>query len=278
MSIVTFWGSGEEQVGKTLAVVAVATTMAIEHNKKILVISASYKNENLKKCYWEDVTNKKQSIFIAKKGAELDNGMEGLAKITQSNKITPSSITDYTNVVFKDRLEVLLGFRRNTPTPKEEVGKIYAEVIYTANQYYDIVLVDLDNEIDDTAKQSILKKSDLVVTVANQKMSSINKVRKSTENLPANQKMLLIGRYDRSSKYTTKNIARAIGEKKELKTIPYSTLYFEASEEGTVTDLFLKLRRIEDRSDSNYFFVEQVKSATQEIMKRMQEEQENKMR
>ena len=48
MAIVTFWGSGREQVGKTLSLVAIATNMAIEHNKKVLIVSASYNNDNLK--------------------------------------------------------------------------------------------------------------------------------------------------------------------------------------------------------------------------------------
>ena len=39
MSVVTFWNNGKEQTGKTLAIVAITTYMAIEHNYKILVIS-----------------------------------------------------------------------------------------------------------------------------------------------------------------------------------------------------------------------------------------------
>lgn len=278
MSIVTFWGSGEEQVGKTLAVVAVATTMAIEHNKRILVISASYNNNTLKKCYWNDAVTKKNSMFAPSKGVELDSGMEGLAKIVQSGKINPNSITDYTRVVFKDRLEVLLGFGKETLLTNEDVGKIYSDIVQAAGQYYDIVLVDLDNEINRVSANEILKNSNLVVTMATQKMSSINAVRKNSEILPANQKMLLIGRYDRRSKYTLKNLARTLGEKTELKAIPYSTLYFEAAEEGVVTDLFLKLRRIEDKNDVNYFFIEHVKKATQEITKRMQDDKLMRMR
>lgn len=278
MSIVTFWGSGEEQVGKTLAVVAVATTMAIEHNKRILVISASYNNNTLKKCYWNDTVTKRNSMFAPSKGVELDSGMEGLAKIVQSGKINPNSITDYTKVVFKDRLEVLLGFGKETLLTNEDVGKIYSDIVLAAGQYYDIVLVDLDNEINQVSANEILKNSNLVVTMATQKMSSINAVRKNSEILPANKKMLLIGRYDRRSKYTLKNLARALGEKAELKAIPYSTLYFEAAEEGVVTDLFLKLRRIEDKNDVNYFFIEHVKKATQEITKRMQDDKLMRMR
>lgn len=274
MSIVTFWGSGKEQVGKTLAVVAIATNIAIEHNKRVLVVSASYNNDALKNCYWSDETTKRNSIFRPRTGIELDNGIDGLAKMIQSNKISPETITDYTKVIFKDRLEVLLGFEQKTLSNRETVGKIYSEIVQTAGRYYDLVFVDLDNEIDQTGTNEILENSDLIIAMSSQKLASVKLMEEKKATLPQGKVMLLIGKYDRKSKYTIKNLTRMIGEKKEILTIPYNTLYFEASQEGNVTDLFLRLRRIEDKNDSNFFFIEQVKKATEEIMNKITE---NKM-
>ena len=272
MSIVTFWGTGKEQVGKTLAVVALATNMAIEYNKKILVISASYNNDTIKKCYWNEESTKKTAMFKSEVGVELGNGIDGLAKIIQSNKVAPESITDYTKVVFKDRLEVLLGYEQNTSTTSEQVGKIYSELVQIASRYYDMVFVDLDNEINIAWSEEILKKSDLIVAMTSQKISSIKKMMEKKATLPNGKSMLLIGRYDKNSKYTLKNLARTLGERRELLAIPYNTLYFEASQEGTTADLFLRLRRLEDKNDDNIFFIESVKKVTEEIVKKIQED------
>ena len=38
MSIVTFWNNKKEQTGKTLSIAAISTYMAIEHNKRILIV------------------------------------------------------------------------------------------------------------------------------------------------------------------------------------------------------------------------------------------------
>jgi len=271
MSIVTFWGSGKEQVGKTLAVVAIATNMAIEYNKRILVISASYNNDTIKNCYWNFESTKKTNIFKPANGIEVDNGIEGLAKIIQSKKVTPNLITDYTKIVFKDRLEVLLGFEAETLLTRQEVGKIYLEIVQLADQYYDMVLVDLDNDINETEANAILNKSDLVIAMASQKLLSIKTMKEKKEAFPKNKAMVLIGKYDKNSKYTLKNLSRTFGEKKEFLTVPYNTLYFEAAQEGTTTDLFLRLRRIEDKNDENAFFIGQVKRATQEIINKIQE-------
>ena len=42
MSIITFWSQGREQVGKSVAVGAIATSLAIKHNLRILVIGTEY--------------------------------------------------------------------------------------------------------------------------------------------------------------------------------------------------------------------------------------------
>ena len=61
------------------------------------------------------------------------------------------------------------------------------------------------------------------------------------------------------TKYNAKNITRSILKSKDLiNTIPYNNLFFEATQEGTVIDLFLNLMRIKDK-DSNYNFVEEIK-------------------
>ena len=272
MSIVTFWGNGKEQVGKTLSVVAIATNIAIEKNKKILVISASYNNDNIKKCYWNEEKLKKSNIFVKQNGTEIDNGIEGLAKIIQSNKITPNSITDYTKVVFKDRLEILLGFEAGTLSTPEEVSTIYDDIVKSASKYYDLIFVDLDNEINPIGAEEIIKKSDVVVGMVSQKVTSINNMKDRRQTIPAKQVIYLIGKYDAKSKYTTKNLTRMVGERRDLFILPYNTLYFEAAEEGNVPDLFLRLRRIEDKNDENAFFIDNVKKVSEEILKRIQEE------
>lgn len=272
MSIVTFWGIGKEQVGKTLSLVALATNMAIEHNKKILIISASYNNDTLKNCYWNYGQTKKTAIFKQQTNTiSLDNGIEGLAKIIQSNKITPDIITDYTKIVFKNRLEILLGFEQSTLLNDETIGRTYAEIVKLANEYYDMVFVDLDNEINIAGADEILKMSDIIVAMTSQRLTSIEKLKEKKSRFPAKKTMLLIGKYNKKSKYTLKNLTRYLGERKEILAIPYNTLFFEAAEEGMVADLFLKLRRINEKTDPNAFFIEQVKKISEEIISRIQE-------
>ena len=53
MAIISFWGNDEKETGQTLSVVAIGTEMAIDHNKKILIISTGYKDKTMEDCFWE---------------------------------------------------------------------------------------------------------------------------------------------------------------------------------------------------------------------------------
>ena len=230
MSIVTFWNNGKEQTGKTLSIAAICTYLAIEHNYRILVISTGYQDENLDNCFWAPNKIKKNlGLFGPNTNIAMEEGIAGLIKIMRSNKLSPDHITNYTKIIFKDRLEILPTFKGGINEYNNEIRKYYPDIINLANNYYDLVFVDLDKQVKDD-----------------------------------------IGRYDKFSKYNVKNISRYLGERNKVSTIPYNTLFFEACEEATVPDLFLKLRRTEE-DDRNGFFMGEVKRTVENIIYRLED-------
>ena len=214
-------------------------------------------------------------IFGASKNTiDTENGIEGIAKISRSNKLTPEIITNYTRVVFKDRLEVIFGTEKKESygdLQEKEIMEEYIDLINVANMYYDKVFVDLDDNIDKDIRDQILNISDLVIVNTSQNYSSLKKLKEEKEMLKSLRTLILIGRYDKFSKYNTKNITRFLEEKNQVLTIPYNTLYFEAMNEAGVPDLFLSLRKSIDSEDKNAIFIEEVKRASENIVYRLQE-------
>ncbi len=274
MSIVTFYNSSIEQTGKTMSIAAIATYMAIEHNYRILVISTTNREDSLKRCFWEEKKKKKNlGIFGPNAALEVETGVEGLARVVKSNKISPNIITNYTKVVFKDRFEILLGCE-NPPSDGTVIETMYPSIIKAANQYYDLVFVDLDENVDEETRKTIIYDSDIVVINMSQRLRSIDKFRELKEQnqlLASKKALILIGRYDKFSKYNSKNISRYLGEKNQVLTIPYNTLFFEATEEAGVPDLFLRFRKNLDPEDRNAFFIEEVRRASENIVYRLQD-------
>lgn len=278
MSVITFVNNIEEETGKTMSLAAIATHMAIEYNNRILIISTTNKEGKLKSCFFEDKKVKQfgLGIFSNNHKSIIDgvNGIEGIVRITRSNKLTPEMITNYTRVVFKDRLEILLGTEENQNYNEKEIAEEYVDLINVANNYYDKVFVDLDNNIDEQIRQQIIDESDLVVVNTTQNYNSLKKLKEKKANrelIKSPKSLILVGKYDKYSKYNSRNITRFLEEKNQVLTIPYNTLYFEATNEAGVPDLFLNFRKTIDSEDRNALFIEEVKRASENIIYRLQE-------
>ena len=64
MSVITFVNNIEEETGKTMSLVAIATYMAINNNNKILIISTTNKEDKINACFFEEQQVKKMRTGI----------------------------------------------------------------------------------------------------------------------------------------------------------------------------------------------------------------------
>ena len=110
MAIVGFWNGSEKENGQTLSIIAIANQMAIEHNYRILVIDATFNDKTIEKAFWKTRENKTLKQLNAGK-IDVSSGAEGLVSAVASNKATPEIITNYTRIVYKNRLDILLGLK-----------------------------------------------------------------------------------------------------------------------------------------------------------------------
>lgn len=269
MAIVTFWSECKKEIGQTSTAIAVATQMAIEHNYKILLIS-TYDTNDIDKAFWNNEKNKKGlgELFGNTKKVNIDSGIQGLTKVQLSNKLTPDIITNYSKIVFKNRLETLDGYT-GKETDYETILSVYPEIILTAAMYYDMVIVDLNREVENDSIKRILEHSNVIVYGLNQKLKTIDNFIQSP--IQKNKNIVpYVGRYDKFSKYNVKNISRYLRIRKELGYLSYNTLFNDACEEGTVADLFLKLKQIKSE-DKNLGLLEESRKITESIIYKIQE-------
>lgn len=279
MAVVSFWSNWKKETGKTSAVIALATYMAIEHNYKILVVSTSCNDDTLKNAFYKQEKKKKNlGLFGPNANVGIQNGVEGLNRFIRSNKVSPDIVTNYTKIIFKDRLEILLGYSGNEKN-YEEIKKSYPAIVDLAKKYYDIVLLDIDSELGEDIEKELLHNSNLIVATMAQRLASIDKFIESREQnqmLTSPKTLILVGKYDKFSKYTSKNITRYLRERNEVNSVPYNTLFFEACEEARVPDLFLKLRKISDDNDRNILFIKEIKRLSENVIYRLQDLQMRK--
>lgn len=274
MAIITFKGNGSKETGNTSSAIAVATCMSIEHNMKILLVSTGFNENTIKDSFWPE--NTKKSIFASQpKGvANIQSGIEGISRMISSGKIEPRIIKDYTKVVLNGRLDVLLGVNGERVQYKE-IQENYPQVISVANQYYDMVIVDLDKRLTAKVQEQIIQTSDIIVITTCQKVKDIQRLSDYiNENNFLNElnTLVTIGRYDNYVKCNVKNVTRNIfRRRKYINCIPYNGKFYEAMEEGTVVDLFFKILELKNKKDHGYLFVQEVKRLVDDINEKWEE-------
>lgn len=274
MPIISFWNKEKIETGKTFSLVAIATYMALKNNMRILIMSTQFNDKTINECFWP-ISKENSNNPLIIKNTDISTGIEGLSKAVLSNKSTPEIITNYTRVVFKDRLEVLLSPETTDYDEYAKIATSYKEIAQFANKYYDLVFVDVTNGFDDIAQsRELLTSSNLIVYTFSQKLKLINQIieLKSDEKFRKIQNMIyLLGKQDMNSKYNDKNVARLIGERKGILTVPYCLLFSEAASEGNLAEYFIKYNKITDETDQNYIFIEAIKKDVQSIIYKLQE-------
>ena len=246
--------------------------MAIEHNYKILLISADFNNDSIENCFGaQESNNEIVKSLIRKPQINLDSGINGLLKLTNSNRVTPDIIHDYTKIVFKNRLEVLYSPMNIDESINAELMEKFKNIILNASKYYDYVIVDLKKGMKCSQQLEILQISDVIVLNINQKIKTIKNVLEINEikNL-MNKTIWNICNYDSKSKYNTKNLRRTVLKREAIYETPYNTLLLEATQEGKIAELLIRFKTLKNEEDNSQFILK-IEELIQGILTKYQE-------
>lgn len=268
MAIITFWNNGKVETGQSMTIAAVATSLAINYNYRILIINSKFNDQSLENAF--EPKNNINSLFSRGK-MDLASGLSGVAQAIMSNKTSPEIITNFTKIILKD-LELLT--EKNVS--QEEFNKyitLLREIIKLANKYYDIILVDLEGNVQSQQVKQILEISNVKVITLTQNINVLdNFIQEKANNLVLQEgnKIISLGKYDEKSKYTEKNVSKYIKEKK-VKGIPYNTIFSMDAPEGRVADYMIRFKRVSP-TNINIGFINAVDKETEEIITMIQED------
>lgn len=277
MPIVSFWSNTKRETAQTLSMLAIASYMSVENNSRILMVDTNINDRTIQNAYFQEKDNATKKAIRQLSAGKMDigSGIDGLSKLLASGKNSGESITNYSQVIFRGRLEVILSYISQNEVDIQRVRQTYKDLIRLANQQYDYVFVDLPKGLGDPVTEEILNISDVIVFNITQRQFDIDdyaELKRDNPIFKANKVLPLIGRYDRYSKFNKKNITRDIGEKKEIPAVSYNTKFFESANEGELGSFFLKFRKgLISNTDKNMVFIEEVANATERLIYKVQE-------
>lgn len=267
MPIVTFWSNNNKAIGQTVAASVTATVTAIEHNYKVLLISADANNNIIETSFGAQESNKEIVKGIVQKAQmNFDLGINGLLKLSESNRVTPEVIHDYTKIIFNNRLDVLYS-PMNISDERQFLEDI-KNIIINAARYYDYVFVDLKKGLRYSEQLEILNLSDVVVLNIDQRINTIENMlgQKEIQNVYS-KAIWNICKNDKNSKYNSKNLSRKILKKENIYEIDYNTLVADATQEGGIPELMLRFRTLREEDENQEFILKAKKMIEKIILK-----------
>ena len=272
MPITTFWSNNKETIGQTVSAASMATEMAIEHNYRVLLISADFNNTTMLDCFGAQESNKEiLKGLIRKPQINLDSGINGLLKMASSNRVTPEIIHDYTKIVYENRLEVLYSPTDINENDKKATMERMKNIIMNAARYYDQVIVDLRKGLETSEQLEILALSDVIVFNINQRMDRITEALQIKEmNGLYDRVVWNICKYDKNSKCNTKNLLRTVLKRQTICEIPYNTLIYDSCGDGKIAEMLLNFRTLRDE-DENLTFINKIKELQEAVLLKYQE-------
>lgn len=203
----------------------------------------------------------------------MPHGTEGLMSAIASNKTSPEIISNYTKVVFKNRLDILLGLKTKNVSSHEKNLELYKELITAANKFYDLVIVDLSKTTDRLSTHNILGMSDVVVYTMSQNLKQINQYlefRNAVAEIANKPVIPVMGNMNHNCKYNPKNIANYT-KAKDIGYVFYNHAYLEAASEAKVADFFLSARINRKLWDTNSQFFESIGDVSKNIITKFEE-------
>ena len=270
MPVVTLFTYGKDQTGNTVSAISLATFLGLTKNKKTLLLSTGYRDKTVSESFWP-VEEKKKSLFGGNANVPKPNifqrGIDDLDRMVTSNRLSPETITNYTRVALRDRLEIIDSYMGN-PEQYEKIQSSYPKIIAAASKYYDNVIVDIDKRLSGKIKMEILNISDIVLAMSIQKMHNIKELQALIESgkiLKKERTLITLGRYDKNRKYNAKNLSRSVLKQRQIiDTIPYNFKVAEAIQEGRIIDVIFGIINLRN-ADENFFLAQELQRLVDDI-------------
>lgn len=274
MAIISFWCGDKKESGQTLAMAAIATQMCVEHNMRTLIVDATFDDDTLERCFWKVSDSRKLIKQLNQGKIDLASGAEGLVSAIASNKTSPEIISNYTKIVFKNRLDVLPGLKTKIMEEHEKSLMLYKDLLNAANKYYDLVFVDVSKTLKRETTKAILDASAVIIYTMPPNLKKIDdyiQMKNESAIFKKGNVIPVLTMSDNESKYNVKNAGKYIGVKGNLATIPYNTMLMESASEAGVANMFLQLRLSKSAADKNSNFLNAVSDCGKQIIYKLQE-------
>lgn len=262
---VAFWSNIEGKNGVTSNLACISVMSALKYRLKSVILENHYNINNIENAFTSIQTNqyvREENYYFNHLG--LDSLMKRLnSKIRDEQIIKKASIGFFNNNIFYIPHSQI----KSKEVLEYELNQVIMPLLLQTEEFSNLVFIDTINSNNITSKV-ILDEADLVVVNLSQDSIIINHFFENYSSL-LSKSVFIIGSYNHNSRYNLKNIQRKYRIKNEnIAVIPYNIELKDALSEGNVIE-FISRNYYCKKEDSNYYFIKELKHATDMIVNKM---------
>ncbi|OMF45629.1 MULTISPECIES: hypothetical protein [Paenibacillus] len=227
MSTILFWSPIKGASGSSSLAAAIAITIGNLYRGRLLLTHLGRK-----------YTGIESGLPIQEYGMDdptlqlQEGGWDAAARLVLRGTLSKENIRNYTTPVLEHALDVLEGTSSFGAAPPLLSPGLVRAVMDTANQYYDLTLIDAGSGAGWGAVQhEACARAKLAVLSLTQNMRELDAYFESVSPLSTYSSLpllIVLGKYDVHSQVNETNIRRRYGYKGALYTVPYSTEFMDA--------------------------------------------------
>lgn len=208
--------------------------------------------------------NNKDTTFVS-------SGVKAIERLMKSRLLKADSITDYTDTILKNRLDLLGG------SSEEIDGKLLQNVIEVASNSYDLIWVDAHSGLRSQTTKDLLEKANVIFIHLPHNQFILDEFFNENGGVPeiiANRPhVFIISQYNSNSSLNLKKIKRLYKLNNPVFGIPYSHSFKDATNQQRVTEYLLKRSEI-NKKHEDFEYINSLKAINQHLQKGIQMERE----
>ena len=230
--VVAFYSPMHGQAGTSCNLVSIALLLALKYHKKLFLMESHFGKNAL------------ESMLVKRPNEVEVSYLEdfGIDVLTRSKSLTDLKEEQLLNASFsflKNQIHLLPGTKQvNREIFEQSIQQTIIDVIEVADEYHDMVFIDVNANQDELTNQ-ILERADLVVVNLSQNPFMIQQYKKRKE---IDKIIYLIGNYDKLSHFNLKNLSYLFPFLSKKNTVPicYDVSLRDAVYDATVISFMRK--------------------------------------
>ncbi len=258
--VISCWSPYHGQCGTTLNSALLSSYLAINSKYKILVTNTQYTKSNLETAFLKD-NNKNYDVFN-------DIGIDSVYRLAQSNKLTKDNISNYSKVLIKDKLDLLVGSKKSTDKLFNEILSEMDYILECMKESYNLIMFDVNSGLENTMTKTVLDASDVIIVNLTQNIKLLRDFFENYLELFKEKNLILVlGNYDDKLSLTKRYTKKLFNCERNIYSISYMSELKEAHNNSNILKLINHNNiKLIDKDDKFYFLMNELDTICEDIL------------